>query len=177
MNNVPSVAGKTTGKIMMIAAWLIGMLWAIKFFAAWEADQRNPNKDPQSSYKKDYNEVTLESGRAGHYLANGYINGQSVVLLLDTGASQVSVSEAIASRLNLKKGMSIEVDTANGLAKGWMTTLNDIRLGTIKIDNIPATILPNMTDEVLLGMNFLRELELIRHRDGQLTLRQYKSNE
>lgn len=169
-------AGKGAGKIMMIAAWLIGMLLAVKFFAAWEDNQINPNKDPQSSYKPAYNEVTLNSGRGGHYMANGYINGQPVVLMLDTGATQVAISEALANKLNLKKGMPVELSTANGMTRGWSTTLNQVRLGSIELTNVSATITANMTDEVLLGMSFLRELEMIRQRDGQLTLRQYKSN-
>lgn len=176
MSSLESLAGKKTGIIMLIIAWLVGMFLAMKFFATWENNQINPNKNPQTSSKTDYNEVILLSGKFGSYLADGYINDQSAVLMLDTGASRVCISETLARRLNLKKGIPISLDTVNGITEGWLTNIDSIRLGTISISNISAVILPNMDDEVLLGMTFLKGLEIIKHSNGQLILRQYKSN-
>ncbi|MFD1260237.1 retropepsin-like aspartic protease family protein [Entomomonas asaccharolytica] len=168
-------AGKGAGKTMMIIAWLVGMLLAVKFFASWEEGKMNPNKNPQSTYTSNYIEVVLDSGRGGHYMATGRINGQTVTFMLDTGATQVAVSESLANRLNLKKQMPVDLSTANGMVRGWTTMLDTVALGGIEIQNVRATIVPNMDDEVLLGMSFLRQLEFTQ-RNNQLILRQYKSN-
>lgn len=168
-------AGKGAGKTMMVIAWLLGMLIAVKFFASWEESKANPNKTPQTNYKDGYTEVVLNSGSGGHYLANGYINNQSVAFLLDTGATDIAISESLANQLNLKKLSTTTYSTANGMTQGWRTQLDSVQLGGIEIKNVRAGIVPNMDDEVLLGMSFLRQLEFTQ-RNNQLILRQYKSN-
>lgn len=173
MSDQQQAAGMKSGKIMMVIAWLVGILLAVKFFASWEEGKVNPNQNPESTYSADYTEVVLKSGRGGHYVASGHINGQLVTFMLDTGATQVAVSERLAKQLNLKKGMPIELNTANGISQGWTTTLKTVRLGAIELSDVRATIAPNMDDEVLLGMSFLRQLEFSQ-RNNQMVLRQYK---
>lgn len=169
-------AGKKVGKMMMIIAWLLGMFLAVKFFAGWEERQINPNQSPGSSYGANYVEVTLDSGRGEHYSATGKINGQTVNFVVDTGATSVALSEQLANQLQLKKLMPVELSTANGIVQGWITRLDAVSLGAIELHNVSATISPNMDNDVLLGMSFLRYLDFI-HRNNQLILRQYKSNE
>ena len=93
--------------------------------------------------------------------------------MLDTGATDVSVPERLAKNLELRAGHSQIVNTANGSITTFSTQLDRVDLGTIQLSNVQAHINPHMdSDEVLLGMSFLRHLELIQ-RDGALTLRQY----
>lgn len=167
--------GARAGKVMMWIAWIIGMLLAVKFFAGWEASKVNPNQQVESIHNGNVIEVVLQSGRGGHYMANGYINDMAVTFMLDTGATQVAISESLARQLNLKKMASVDLSTANGVVRGWATILDNVRLGDIELRNVRATIAPNMDDEVLLGMSFLRQLEFTQ-RNNQLILRQYKSN-
>ncbi len=169
-------AGKKAGKTMMIIAWLLGMLLAVKFFAGWEEKKANPNQAPQSSYGTNYVEVILDSGRGGHYTASGLINGHKVNFMVDTGATSVALSERLANQLNVKKLIPIDLSTANGVVRGWATKLDTVTLGAIELHNVSATITPNMDDDVLLGMSFLRPLDFA-HRNNQLILRQYKSNQ
>ena len=66
----------------------------------------------------------------------------------------------------------MQAQTANGVVTTYRTRLTSVALGTIAISNVRAHINPGMTgDEVLLGMSFLRDLELTQ-REGLLTLRQ-----
>jgi aspartyl protease family protein len=61
--------------------------------------------------------------------------------------------------------------TANGMVRTWTTRLDTVDLGGLVAHNVRATVLPNMPgDDVLLGMSYLRHLELIQ-RGGVLTLR------
>ena len=174
-NQDNQLAGARTGKVMMWIAWILGILLAVKFFAGWEASKENPNQQPQSIINGGSVEVVLNSGLGGHYMANGYINGARVTFMLDTGATQVAVSESLARQLNLKKITSVDLSTANGMVRGWSTKLDSVRLGDIELNDVRATIVPNMDDDVLLGMSFLRQLEFTQ-RNNQLILRQYKSN-
>jgi len=55
----------------------------------------------------------------------------------------------------------------------YRTRLDSVQLGSVKLRDVRATILPSMAADapVLLGMSFLKHLELVQ-RNGLLTLRQ-----
>lgn len=161
------------GRGMYIAMWLVVLALLTLGFNHWLERERNPNRNPQGSISADgTREVTLQRGRHGHYLATGRINGQSVTFLLDTGASDVSIPGPVASRLGLERGAPRQYRTANGVVTAYMTQLQRVELGPLELTGIRASINPHMDgEEILLGMSFLRELELIQRGDS-LTLRQ-----
>jgi aspartyl protease family protein len=114
----------------------------------------------------------LQRNRAGHYLADGHINGRPVRFLLDTGATHVALSADLARQLDLELGASSLSRTANGLVKTRSARLQRVDVSGIELYDIRASVLPNMVgDEVLLGMSFLKHLQLIQSGD-QLLLRQ-----
>ncbi len=155
--------------------WSFASAVLARYFGVWEDRQRNPNQAPQSIHGDGYVELRLASSRQGHYLLNGQINGQGVTFLLDTGATQVAVPEALAARLALERGAPITLSTANGRATGWRTRLDQLQLGDIRLSGVAALIAPGMDgDEVLLGMSALKQLEFTQ-RDGTLVLRQNTS--
>ena len=157
---------------MFILMWvaLIGLFAVL--FQNWFDQSNNPNRQVDSSVtRKGEREVVLERNRYGHYVVSGHINEFPVTLMLDTGASDVSVPQQIARRIGLKQGPEVTYNTANGPAKGYMTTLESIRIGNIVMHDIPASINPNVNeDEILLGMSFLKKLEFTQ-RGNTLTLR------
>ncbi len=161
------------GKGMIIGAWL-GLLIVLTLLANSYLERvRNPNTSPQTSSSGQVKEVLLVQNRAGHYVASGHINGNEVTFLLDTGATDVALSDDLAARLGLHKGAYISTQTANGEVTARLTMLSEVSIGEIRLSDVRASILPSMQDdEVLLGMSFLRQLELVQRGD-QLLLRQY----
>ncbi|MCY1507073.1 clan AA aspartic protease [compost metagenome] len=167
--------GKRAGRVMLVLAWGIGLLLATHYFGLWEERQRNPNRVPESVHGEGYVEVRLASSRQGHYVLDGRIDGQGATFLLDTGATQVAVPSRLAERLGLERGLPVTVSTANGRVTGHRTQLQDLRLGDIRLTQVPAIIVPGMDgEEVLLGMSALKQLEFTQ-RDGTLVLRQVTS--
>ena len=168
----PANAGRV-GLVMTVLAWVLvlGLLGA--FFSGWMDELNNPNQQVRSELHADgVREVVLEQNRAGHYVADGTINGHPVTFLLDTGATSVSVPARIADRLGLERGVPLRANTANGVITTYATRLDEVQLGDISLDNVRADINPHMQgDEVLLGMSFLRKLEFTQ-RDRELTIRQ-----
>lgn len=160
------------GKWMIVAAWLAALGLLTLLFSNVLEKKYNPNQNLQTSYQGERKEVVLQSAQHGHYIATGDINNKPVVFLVDTGASFVSVPEHLANKLNLQKGMVSQSTTANGVINTFSTTLDEISLGDITLYNVRASINPYMQgSEVLLGMSFLRHLEVI-HKDGELKIRQ-----
>ena len=161
------------GVVMTVLAWIVvlGLLGA--FFSGWMDELNNPNQQVRTELRADgVREVILRQNRAGHYVATGAINGEKVTFLLDTGATSVSVPAKVASRLGLKRGAPLRANTANGVVTTYSTRLDEVRLGDIELNDVRADINPHMrSDDVLLGMSFLRKLEFTQ-RDRELTIRQ-----
>ena len=154
----PPTFNKTTITIIWIALLLVTTF----IFNDVLKDINNPNQELSISMNEDgESEIILERNRYGHYLATGQINDQSVVFLLDTGATVVAIPEHIAKRLKLKKGRSYQSQTANGLSTSYATTIAKLTLGGIVMNNVPASISSGMEfDEILLGMSFLKHLHM-----------------
>jgi aspartyl protease family protein len=158
---------------MMVAAWVaILALLAIPISNLVE-ESFNPNRSLEVRIAPDgAREVVLERNRQGHYVASGAINGRPVTFMLDTGATVVSVPASLAADLGLEPGPPVTLNTANGLVRARATRLGLVELGPVALEDIAAVINPgHASDEVLLGMSFLKQLELVQ-RGGELTVRQ-----
>ncbi|SNZ20701.1 retropepsin-like aspartic protease family protein [Cohaesibacter gelatinilyticus] len=115
--------------------------------------------------------LRLKADSRGHFLTRARVNGRSVRVLVDTGASSVVLSYEDARKIGLNPRSSdftIRVQTANGEGRAARVKLRTIELGGIREDNIEAMIAPKGTLQVsLLGMTFLKKLkrfELSRNR-------------
>lgn len=164
------------GRLMVYGAWVLAALLLTWLFSDLLDRQRNPNTSVQSSRGADgARRVELQRNRLGHYVATGRINGRPVEFLLDTGATVVSVPETVADALGLSRGPARVVQTANGRIVNYATTLGSVAVGNIELNDVGASINPHSSaGEVLLGMTFLKHLELIQRGDT-LTLVQSTS--
>ena len=159
---------RRSGVVMFWIAWLLilgGGWWVADH---WLLKQANPNQRPNVNANGS---VVLERNRQGHYVATGEINGRKVTFLLDTGATTVALSSRLAREIDLKRGASIQMDTANGITQGFQTHLKSVRLGDIVVHEVSAVFSEGMLDDtVLLGMSFLKHVEFTQ-RENKLILR------
>lgn len=163
-----------TARGMVILAWISALVFLTWLAQGFLDKQYNPNQQLEQIVRGDgVREVVLQRGRDGHYVANGKINGESVTFLIDTGATDVAIPEALAVRLGLPHLGTVYGQTANGRVQGWRTRLESVRLGAVRLHDVRASVLPSIQahEPILLGMSFLRQLEMVQ-RDGSLTLRQ-----
>ena len=119
----------------------------------------------------DTGSTILQADSRGHFTAQGQINGGTISLLVDTGASMIALPAAEALRLGIdyKKGQLGAVNTANGRAPAYRIKLDSVRIGTIELNQVDALIQENGLPIALLGMSFLNRMEM--HRNGdQMTL-------
>jgi aspartyl protease family protein len=158
---------------MLWIAWILILGFMVLLFQEWLDKQRNPNNAPIYKLSSEgVREVVLQRSRYNQYIVSGTINGHPVTFLLDTGATQVALSEQLAQRLRLEKGLRGMAKTANGLVATYATELDTLTLGNIQLDNVRASITTGMSgDEVLLGMSALKHLEFYQRGD-QLILKQ-----
>ena len=131
--------------------------------------RQNPNHN--LSLVRTSEPVVLKRNRQGHYIAPGTINGVKVTLLLDTGATEVSVPGKLAEHIGLQPGRASYASTANGNIQVFDTRLDSVSLGGLVMENVNAHINPYMQgNTVLLGMSFMQHLE-ITQRGDTLTLK------
>ena len=95
---------KNVGQGMIVLGCIVGLGLLTVFFTGVEQRQHNPNQNPQSNKTKQVAEVNLLRNRQGHYIVTGNINRKRVEFLLDTGATDVVIPQAMARELNLKAG-------------------------------------------------------------------------
>jgi aspartyl protease family protein len=160
------------GRLMVIAAWMLlaGLLTMV--FSKVLERQHNPNQQVQINPRSDgFKEIVLGRNRLGHYVATGKINGIEVEFLLDTGATNIAIPQQVATKLRLNRGAPLMTYTANGIVRTYATTLDHVALGSISATGVTANINPHMGgNQVLLGMSFLKQFELLQCGD-QLTIR------
>ncbi|NQZ05882.1 MAG: TIGR02281 family clan AA aspartic protease [Algicola sp.] len=172
-NRSPNPSQKSFGKTFGILAWLCLLFLLVLFFDDQLAQMSNPNSDVEHQLVNNIPTVTLKRNKAGHYVANGFINNQPVTFLLDTGATDVAIPQSVADRIGLTRGVKYSVNTANGRSTAFDTNLDSLELGAIHLTNVNASIVPGyMSNQILLGMSALKQLEFTQRGD-QLTLKQY----
>ncbi|MGL4792342.1 MAG: retropepsin-like aspartic protease family protein [Aeromonas jandaei] len=116
-------------------------------------------------------ELLLQADQSGHYRLEGAINGHPVQLLLDTGATRVTIPQQVAKRLGLTARGSSQVNTAAGQIRVGNGTIETLAMGPLTLYDLAIFINPAAEgDEVLVGMNALGRLELVQ-KERQLLLR------
>ncbi|MFN3892662.1 MAG: TIGR02281 family clan AA aspartic protease [Beijerinckiaceae bacterium] len=112
----------------------------------------------------------------GHYGFDGRINGASVRLMFDTGASSVVLRAEDAAKVGLnpeKLDYRVPVATANGRAMAAPVTLEAVTVGAITLRNVRALVArPGALQESLLGQSFLSRLSGYSVERNRLVLRQ-----
>lgn len=164
---------KRMGTAMQALAWLVLLGLGVAFFGDFLDDQYNPNQSIQTSVTEGgIREVVLQRNKFGHYVTAGAINGEPVTFMLDTGATGVAIPEELAATLGLQPGAAFPTQTANGIGVGYAVTLAKVSVGAIELHDVPASITPGLqTQEILLGMSFLKHIEFTQRGDT-LILRQ-----
>lgn len=121
-------------------------------------------------------ELVVWKDQYNMFRVHGSINKFSIHFLIDTGATSVAMSSVEARRMGLKykKGTPMQSSTASGIAKGYALTLNEVKIGHIKIYNVRAVVLEgSFPSEVLLGQSFLNRVHMVRDGDKMKLRKKY----
>jgi len=123
-------------------------------------------------------EVTLERNSDRHFYADANVNGQSVHFLVDTGASEIALTEDDAKKV----GLTVEPDKyqlvgegASGMVRGQYVQLKNVELNGIRMTDAKAVIVQGASIS-LLGQPFLENVDEIVIRKGEMVLRDDKNS-
>lgn len=117
--------------------------------------------------------IVLQGDSRGHFHAQGAVNGVAIRFLVDTGATSVALgrSDALKAGVAYTRGEPRIMETANGQARGWLVSLDSVRINGITLRNVPGVVLEVDMPQALLGMSFLNRMDM-RREGGALYLRQ-----
>jgi aspartyl protease family protein len=118
------------------------------------------------------NTIVYPANEQGHVILDAAVNGATVRVLVDTGASLVTLTQADARAAGIAPGELVfhhRASTANGPARMALVRLREIRIGQLSLYDVPAAVLENLNIS-LLGMSFLSRLQSYEMRDGKLTI-------
>lgn len=117
--------------------------------------------------------LVIHGDSRGHFNVAGAVNGVEVRFLVDTGATSVALgrSDALRAGIEFVKGEPLTMQTANGLVRGWVVSLDKVRAGTLTLRNVPGVVIDGEMPYVLLGMSFLNRMDM-RREGSALYLRQ-----
>ena len=118
--------------------------------------------------------VELSAPRNGHFFADAEINGRSVNVMVDTGASMVALTYEDARRAGLTprdSDFTHRANTANGVAKVAPIVIDRLSIGNVEVRNVQAAVMEEgKLDTTLLGMTFLGKLSKFQMQSGKLVL-------
>lgn len=108
--------------------------------------------------------IVLSAGSGGHFFSGAQINGQTVQVVVDTGASLVALSQADAQRigLNYRAGQMTQISTANGVIPAWRVKLGSVRIGDVMVYEVDSVVSSGAMPYVLLGNSFLSRFQMTR---------------
>lgn len=138
-------------------------------------DRARGNILPSVALSTAQGEAELRRAWDGHYRAEAEVNGVTMRLMIDTGASMVLIPYEMAGELGLNPEtlkFSVPVTTANGNSTVAPVRISSIKIGPIAIFDVQAAIAhPGMLNGGLLGMSFLDKLDETTFKGDKLILR------
>ena len=170
------------GKVVKAAAlWLgVGAVLLIGYSFRGELgfvkDRVFAELDPAAARTTGERELTVRASQNGHFYLQTEINGRPVRMMVDTGATFVSLSRRDAERIGLKpESLTYDrvVNTANGQTTAAPVTLPNLRVGPVLLHDVRAHVSSAKSDDdaSLFGLSGLKQFRSYEVRDGALILR------
>lgn len=117
-------------------------------------------------------DVVIPVSQDGHYYLRLNINGQDILFMADTGATNVVLSKADAAALGIEMdslNFFGEAMTANGPVRTARVKLPEVVLGPFRDQDVTAWVNEGDMDMSLLGMDYLGTFR-VQIEAGQLVL-------
>lgn len=119
--------------------------------------------------------VTLQADGRGHFVTPVQINGLTMPMLVDTGATLITLSSQQARRLGIdyRSGQHGYSNTANGRVEVYQVRLDNVRVGPIELNQVDAAVQESGLPFGLLGMSFLNRTQMRREGEQMVLSKRY----
>ena len=156
--------------LQQMGIWVLIFMGAIAVIGIWP--EIKSTVTPRQSVV-DGTTIVLPRSRDGHYYLTLDINNVPVQFVVDTGATQVVMTQKDAKRIGLNP-LTLSylgiANTANGTVRTAAVLLETVSLGTMKDTRVRAVVNDGQMNGSLLGMTYLNRFDSITIKNGELIL-------
>ncbi|WP_106744145.1 retropepsin-like aspartic protease family protein [Yoonia maritima] len=156
--------------LQQAAIWLFIFLGVIGAYGLWEDISRDTTG--RQAYLTD-GRIEVPRSQDGHYYLTLVVNNVPLRFVVDTGASQIVLTQQDAQRIGIdpdKLNYWGYAMTANGEVRTAPVVISSIALGQIKDTDINAVVNGGEIDMSLLGMTYLNRFDHIEISNNQMVL-------
>jgi aspartyl protease family protein len=151
-----------TSTLAILAFWLVVMAalyFGMKTFMA-----------PRGATVTSTGSLVIPRHSDGHFRVAGTVNGVAVNFMVDTGASLIAVTDAVAKKAGLTDGVPTTFRTANGERQGRVSPSQSVTVRNLEVSGlrVGTGYTGESEDDALLGQNFLRQFDLEIKRDSMV---------
>ena len=163
--------GRLSQTLQQVSVWVlifVGVVIAYGF-----SDTLQSQLLPSRASRIDAGSYTLQRQGDGHFYLTLEVNDTPIEFVVDTGASQVVLTQSDARKLGFDPDNLAFLGrayTANGVVKTASVVLDRVRLGEIEDFNVQAEVNGGDMDGSLLGMTYLSRFQELSIRGNTLTL-------
>lgn len=153
------------------AVWVLIFFGVVAIYGLW-GDIRQTVMPQQVSFAET-GQIVVPRSPDGHYYIRADVNGASTLFVLDTGATEMVLTQDDARRAGLDLqalNYTGRAMTANGEVRTAPVWLESVTLGAVTDRNLPATVNGGEMSQSLLGMTYLQRWGRIEIEGGELTL-------
>jgi aspartyl protease family protein len=128
--------------------------------------------NPALPQQRSTGEVVLRRADNGHFYADVEVNGATIRMMADTGASLIALSADDAESAGIdvdQLDFIFVVSTANGQAAAAEVRLDEVRVGSIVRQDVRAMVSRGLSGS-LLGMSFFSSLSRVAMESDELIL-------
>ncbi|MDO5656991.1 MAG: TIGR02281 family clan AA aspartic protease [Paracoccus sp. (in: a-proteobacteria)] len=148
-------------------AWVLIFVGVFAGIGLWQ--------DWQSSSQQviDGRRVEVRLGGDQHFHMTLELNGTPVRFVVDTGATDIALSQRDAQRIGIdteRLAYIGQARTANGVVRTAPVVLDSVRLGEIHDSRVSATVIESELQQSLLGMTYLRRFARVSFEGNRLIL-------
>lgn len=151
--------------------WALLFIGVIAAYGLWSDIQSSVM--PRQAVFEDEGRIEIPLSPDGHYHMTLRVNGEPIRFVVDTGASDIVLSAADAARVGIPSeelAFSGSARTANGIVRTARVWLDDVRLGPIADQGVPALVNGGEMSGSLLGMAYLNRFDEVRFGGGEMVL-------
>ncbi|SFJ54660.1 retropepsin-like aspartic protease family protein [Jannaschia pohangensis] len=164
---------RMTQTVQQAAIWFFIFVGAVVVFGYWEDIKRAALPQQTVTALEQGVVVEVPRGRGGHYFMTLEVNGTPIEFVVDTGASEIVLSQQAATQAGLdvsEMRFLGQAATANGIVRTATVWLDEVSLGELTDTGVRAIVNEGELDQSLLGMSYLETFGRIEIEGSRLRL-------
>ncbi len=153
------------------AVWAMIFIGGAAAVGLWQDISRDARVPQMTVAGSD--QIIVPRARDGHYYLTAQINEAPIRFVVDTGATDMVLTQADAARAGVDLDSLAylgRANTANGEVRTAFVRLDEVQLGRVVDRDVSAVVNEGQMEQSLLGMGYLQRWGRIEIAGGELIL-------